>query len=67
MQLSRTNTEKHVEVALVPEVGAFELTGSNNVLKFGFCLLLVLAGVSTETGKDIATFCFSANFYKPSG
>ena len=29
--------------------------------------LLVLAGVSAETGKDIATLCFSANFYKPSG
>jgi hypothetical protein len=67
VQLPGANTEKHVEVALISEVGAFELTGCNNVLKFSLCLLLVFTGISAQTGKDIATLCFSADFNKPSG
>jgi hypothetical protein len=56
-----------VEVTLVPEVGAFELAGCNNVLEFGFCLLLIFACISAQTSKNITTFCFSADFDKPSG
>lgn len=65
VQLPGTNTEEHVEVALLPEVGALQFAGCYDVLEFGLSLLFVRACVATESAKYVATLGFTTDLDEP--
>ena len=67
MKLAGADTEEHREVRGVTGGLAFKLGNVADVLEFGFGLASICTGFTTQTAKDVTSFFFTADLYKPTG
>lgn len=67
IQFPGADTEEHGEVAVFLARLALELANIDNILEFGFCQAIILAGLASEAAKDIARFVLTADFHELTG
>ena len=65
VELARANTEEHADVRVRAGRLTLKLGDVADILKFGFGLAHVGAGLATKTTQDVAGFFFTANLGEP--